>query len=181
MDAQQQQVLQRAQQLDPRALTEIFNEFSPGLYRYALRRTGNQQLAEDCVSETFARLLTYFQQRRQKINTSLRAFLYRMAHNWLIDQYRREPIQPDELDEAITVDHAPGPELAAENRDQQHRLRQALFRLPPAQQQVIALRYLEEWSLEECAETMGKTIGAVKSLQHRAEQNLRSLLTSTEK
>jgi RNA polymerase sigma-70 factor (ECF subfamily) len=180
MNTHDQQLLQRAQQFETRALVDIFDEHSPGLYRYALRRTGSPQVAEDCVSETFARFLQTLKRRKRTIKTSLRAYLYRTAHNWLIDQFRKEPNPPDELDETITVDHQPGTEQQVETLEQQRKLQEALTHLPPVQQQVIALRYLEEWNQAECAEALGKTVGAVKSLQYRAEENLKKLLKSQE-
>lgn len=180
MDAQEQQTLQRAQQMETKALVEIFDQHSPGIYRYALRRTGFPQVAEDCVSETFARFLQTLQRPGKHIKTSIRAYLYRTAHNWLIDQYRKDPTPPDELDEMWVADRQPGPEQQASHNDQAEQIRIALQQLPPAQQQIISLRYLEEWSLQECAEAMEKTVGAIKTLQNRAMKNLKKLLVIQE-
>lgn len=181
MDAQEQQTLQRAQQMETKALVEIFDRYNPELYRYALRRTGFPQIAEDCVSETFARFLKTIQRPGQHIKTSIRAYLYRTAHNWLIDQYRKTPDPPVELDEAATKDHQTTPEQQLIHHDQAENMRAALKQLPPTQQEVIALRYVEEWSLQECAETLGKSVGAIKALQHRAMKNLQKLLAIQEK
>jgi len=176
MDVQEQQLLQRAQQWDTGALVDIFDTYSPPLYRYALYRTGNIHLAEDCVTETFARFLQVLRRSKPIINTSLRAYLYRTAHNFLIDQARREPAPPVDFDEQWLGDPQPGPEQQAELGERRKALGQALRELPAAQQQVIALRYIEEWSLEECAAAMGKTIGAIKSLQFRAIQQLQRIM-----
>ena len=180
MDAQEQQTLQRAQKMETKALVEIFDQYSSELYRYALRRTGFPQIAEDCVSETFTRFLKSLQRPGQHIKTSIRAYLYRTAHNWLIDQHRKEPVSPEELDEAFTADHKPSPEQQILHNDQAEHMRTALQQLPPTQQQVIALRYLEEWSLRECAEAMGKSVGAIKTLQNRAMKNLKKQLVHQE-
>ena len=181
MDAQEQQTLRRAQQMETKALVEIFDQYSPGIYRYTLRRAGDPQVAEDCVSETFLRFLKTVQHPQKNIKTSIRAYLYRTAHNWLIDQYRKEPLPPEELDETITAAREPNPEQQVMQSDQAEKMQHALKQLPPAQQQVIALRYLEEWSLQECAETMEKSVGAIKALQNRAMKNLRHLLDFEEK
>ncbi len=180
MDAQEQQTLQRAQQMETKALVEIFDRYSTELYRYALRRTGFPQVAEDCVSETFTRFLRSIRRPGQHIKTSIRAYLYRTAHNWLVDQHRKEPTPPEELEEAFIPDHQPTPEQQTIHNDQAENMRSALQQLPPAQQQVIALRFLEEWSLQECAETMGKSVGAIKTLQNRAMKNLQKLLADQE-
>lgn len=180
MDAQEQQTYQRAQQMETKALVEIFDQHSPALYRYALRRTGFPQVAEDCVSETFIRFLQVVQRPGQHIKTSIRAYLFRTAHNWLIDQYRKEPTAPDELDEDWHSDPQPSPEQQLHEKAQTEYIRRALRQLPPVQQQVIALRYLEEWSLQECAEALRKSVGAIKTLQHRAMKNLQQLLANEE-
>jgi RNA polymerase sigma-70 factor (ECF subfamily) len=60
-----------------------------------------------------------------------------------------------------------------EKRIRQQRLRAALTQLPQEQSQVVALHLIEGWELEEIAQTMKKSVGAVKALQHRALRNLR--------
>lgn len=63
----------------------------------------------------------------------------------------------------------------ASDRLEKQYLRQMVMRLPDEQRQVVILRYLEQWSLEEVAEAMNKTVGAVKALQHRALASLQRL------
>ncbi|MBU4352821.1 MAG: sigma-70 family RNA polymerase sigma factor, partial [Nanoarchaeota archaeon] len=166
-------LIQRARQYDRQALAQIYDLYSPGLYRYAMRLLGDSNLAEDCVSETFSRLLGALQ-RGKGPRDHLQAYLYRIAHNWITDQYRRQP-PAEELDENLPN---PGedPESAATRLMRQARLREAIRRLTPDQQQVIALKFLEGWENEEIANALGKPLGAVKSLQHRALENLKRFL-----
>jgi RNA polymerase sigma-70 factor (ECF subfamily) len=79
-------LIQRARQYDRQALAQIYDLYSPGLYRYAMRLLGDQSLAEDCVSETFSRFLQALRGRKGPQNY-LQAYLFRMAHNWIADQY----------------------------------------------------------------------------------------------
>ena len=88
--------LEQAQQFQIHALTEIYQEFSPALYRYALSRLGNPAYAEDCVADTFQRFLQSLQKKHPNID-NLRAYLYRIAHNWIIDHYRSKAQGADEL------------------------------------------------------------------------------------
>jgi RNA polymerase sigma factor (sigma-70 family) len=76
------------QQLDRQALIQIYRDHSPGMYRYAYRMLGDQGLAEDCVSDTFTRYLQLLRNGRQ-LEGNLQAYLYRMAHNWVVDYYRK--------------------------------------------------------------------------------------------
>ena len=76
----EQELLQRASQLETAALAEIYDLYSPGLYRYAMRLIGDATVAEDCVAETFARFLRSLQ-KRLGLRDHLQAYLYRIAHN----------------------------------------------------------------------------------------------------
>lgn len=167
------ELLQLVRRLDSQALAQVYDLYSPGLYRYAMRLLGDSNLAEDCVSETFSRLLGALQSGKGP-RDHLQAYLYRIAHNWITDQYRREP-PAEELDE--TLPHPDeDPETAAARLMRQARLRESIRRLTPDQQQVIALKFLEGWENEEIANALDKPLGAVKSLQHRALESLKRLL-----
>lgn len=168
------ELLQLARQFDHQALSQIYDDYSTALYRYAMHLLGDQVLAEDCVAETFRRFLQALKDDRGP-NNYLKAYLYRAAHNWIVDQYRREPIQPAELSEKLQ-DKKPGPEEEASRHSRQQRLRSALCQLTPDQQQVITLKYLEGWQNEEIARSIRKPVGAVKSLQHRALAALRKII-----
>jgi RNA polymerase sigma-70 factor (ECF subfamily) len=169
----EQSLLQRASQLETQAVAEIYDTHSPGIYRYAMRLLGDMSLAEDCVAETFARFLKSLQEQRGP-HDNLQAYLYRIAHNWVVDLYRnnRETV---ELSDVIRSE-ADVPEEEAAKHIRQKQVRQAIRHLTPEQQQVISLKYLEEWSNEEIARVMKKPIGAVKSIQHRALKSLYKLL-----
>src|SRR5512140_358374 len=86
-----QDLLRRARLLEEQALAEIYDRWSPGLYRYALRLMGDADLAEECVSDTFRRFLEIVKNGRGP-RDYLQAYLYRTAHNWVTDQYRRNPV-----------------------------------------------------------------------------------------
>jgi len=170
---QEQELLQLASQLNTQALAEIYDTHSPGIYRYALRLLGDESLAEDCVAETFARFLNTIQKRRGP-RDHLQAYLYRIAHNWVVDLYRKNE-QVFELSDAIRSE-ADVPEEEAAKHIRQKQVRKAIRQLTPDQQKVISLKYLEDWSNEEVARVLKKPIGAVKSLQHRALKSLHKLL-----
>ena len=159
-------LLQGAQNLDPQALTAIYDLHSPGLFRYAMRRLGDVNLSEDCLSETFSRFLLALHRGRGP-RDHLQAYLYRVAHNWIVDHYRRGSVPTEELTERIR-DAGPGTEEQAGYRLRQERLRTSLRKLTPDQQQVIALKFLEGWGNQEIAIALRKTVGSIKSLQHRA-------------
>ncbi len=171
--SEEQDILQRASRLETQALATIYDTHSPGIYRYAMRLLGDMSLAEDCVADTFARFLKSLQERRGP-SDNLQAYLYRIAHNWIVDLYRKNK-ETVELSDAVRSE-ADVPEEEAAKRIRQKQVRTAIRHLTPEQQQVISLKYLEEWSNEEVARVMKKPIGAVKSIQHRALKSLYKLL-----
>jgi RNA polymerase sigma-70 factor, ECF subfamily len=166
-------LMQRARQFEQDALAEIYDCYSPGVYRYAMRLLGDDQAAEDCVADTFVR---YLQALRSSGGPQdhLQAYLYRIAHNWITDRYRRQP-PPLAL-----LEDTPGTDEDLLHTVSQHiqkeQVRAALSLLTSEQRQVIVLKYLEGWENEVVALTLKKPAGAVKSLQHRALEALRRML-----
>ena len=169
----EKELLQAAKRFNPKVLGQIYDLYSPELYRYAARFLGDPCVAEDCVAETFSRFLKAIHASRGP-KEFLRAYLYRTAHNWIADYYRRAP-KVAELKET-QPDLENSPEQEADLRIRQAQMRKAILQLTPEQQQVIAFKYLQDWKNEEIAQALHKPVGAVKSLQHRALASLKKIL-----
>ena len=111
-------------------------------------------------------------------HSSFSGWLYRIAHNLVIDHYRARDRQ-----KVVSIDDVPhmpdlgvNPLKAAELALDSEALRGAIRRLTDEQAIVISLRFFEGYSFAEIADMMEKTEGAVKALQHRAVATLRQLL-----
>ncbi|MBI5302098.1 MAG: sigma-70 family RNA polymerase sigma factor [Chloroflexi bacterium] len=175
----ERELLRRARQLEHQALADIYDQYSTGVYRYAARLLGNADLAEECVAEVFCRLL-YIMNNGKGPREHLRAYIYRIAHNWITDWWRRqealpmpmESDRPEYLMEDFT-EEIPDP-------SEQEQLQQALLCLTPDQRQVIMLKFYEDWDNKEIAFALGKPPGAIKALQHRAVLTLRQVLHNGE-
>ncbi len=166
-------LLPRLRALEEEALVAAYDAFQPPLYRYAYRLLGRVDVAEDVVAETFQRLIQALH-RGQGPRRHIQAWLYRVTHNLAVDHYRRDPPSLVPLTEELAAAEKPDEEML--RRLAQERVRLALRRLTPDQQQVILLKFLEDLSNEEVAVIMGKPVGAIKSLQHRALASLRRIL-----
>ncbi len=153
----------------PLNLGEIYDTYAPRLYRYIYHRLGDRALAEDLTSEVFARFL-----QARVAPDNLAAVLYRVAHNLIVDYLRRHQ-SAEPLDDDLPSEQG-DPHALAEVEMERVRLRRALARLTPEQQQAIVLKFLEGLSNEEIARVLDKPVSAVKSLQHRGLVTLRDLL-----
>ena len=159
--------LERPQNLDERALTAIYDEYHDRIYRYIYRQVGEVDTARDLTADVFQRLLQAFHLGGGP-DRHLSAWLYRSAHNAVVDFYRRRALRQHlPLDEAL-VDGDADPVAEVEQRLATNRVRAALRELSLEQKDVIVLKFLEGLSNQEVAESLDKTVGAVKSLQHRA-------------
>jgi len=156
-------------------LSQIFDSHYERVYKYAYRRLGDQEAAQSIASDAFYRLLVAFQNGKGPRDGVL-LWLYRTAHNLVIDLYRQSSKQTLPLDETLLSDKDPSPEEALVAQHEQEQLRLALRLLTSDQQQVIALKFMEGLENEQVAKIMQISVGAVKSLQHRALASLARIL-----
>ncbi|MDW7755959.1 MAG: sigma-70 family RNA polymerase sigma factor [Brevefilum sp.] len=178
MDIYIEEVNQR--QLTKKDLVEIYEQFSPRLFAYAFRLLGDSQLAEDCVSETFSRFLKVIQ-RGVGPNDNLKAYLYRISHNWIMDHYRNRIPEQDDVEIGNLQSSSGNPEAMVSQASERRKVREALLELPENQRQVIMLRFYEDWSHSEAASALGKSEQATRALQYRALEGLRNKLLSDQR
>ena len=158
--------------LDPRVITSIHNRYFPEVYRFARYRVGNEYIAEDIAGEVFVRLLEANQSGHGP-HTNLRGWLISTTSNMVNDYFRKHyRRQVEELDDNIPSDKS-DPHAIIEANDERSKLSDALQQLTLEQQQVITLRFGNDYSLEETAIIMGKNANAIKALQFRALAALR--------
>jgi RNA polymerase sigma-70 factor (ECF subfamily) len=176
-DASDADLIRRAQEGDVNAVGELYDRHNEPIFRYVRSRVHDNRSAEDLTGEIFARMVTSLPNYRAR-GLPFRAWLYRVAHNLVVDHYRKEnghvlvPLhQAEKLSGA-----ANSPDAVVEHQLTLERVQRALARLDPSQQEVVVLRFLVGLSLREVAQALDKTIAAVKSLQHRGLVALRVAL-----
>lgn len=161
-------------QVDHKGMIAIYDRFSPPLFRYAVRLLGDADLAEECVAETFSRFLQAVKSGGGP-REQVQAYLYRIAHNWITDQFRR-PVAEEPLENHLQLRSDENLVALATKNLEREQVRKALLQLTGEQQQVILLRFYEDWPHEETAALIGKTPEASRALQHRALAELRKIL-----
>ncbi|MFT3769739.1 MAG: RNA polymerase sigma factor [Minicystis sp.] len=153
---------------------DLVAEVRPDLHRYCARMTGSVFDGEDVVQDTLAK--AYFALAEMASPPPLRPWLFRIAHNAAMDFLRRRDhrlvVATDDIDHIADRDgdgDGDGPEPDGERVE--HALR-VFAALPPVQRSALALKDVVGLSLEECAETMGVSVLAVKAALVRARANL---------
>jgi RNA polymerase sigma-70 factor, ECF subfamily len=172
-------LVERAQTGDRRALEELYLLHFDRIYSYLHISVGNRHDAEDLTNQTFVKMLESigrFEWRKVPIS----AWLFRIAHNLAMDHFRASRrLQPEE--------ELPEPEHVAEQSAEEEAF-QAIGRrsmlamienLSHDQQQVLTLKFVFNFGNSEVATILGKTEGAIKSLQHRALATLHRQLSKT--
>jgi len=161
-----------SKQGDPEALASLYACYVERITRYVYSRVTDHQLAEDITSRIFLKMLekldTY-----QVGQSPVIAWLYRMAHNAVIDHYRmkRTFVSLEDLHQA-EVRQEDGIEEKLELQIKSQQLRAALQVLTEEQQSVLILKFIDGLSTQEIAQRLGKRQGAVRGLQMRALQKL---------
>ncbi len=174
MSEREHELIAKARQGDAAALGAIYDQYAQKIYIYFYHRLGDRQLAEDLTGDVFVRMVEAADTPRFA-DTSLSGWLYRIAHNLLVDHLRRRR-EEVALPEQLPLQSSEEPIAVAERKLAQDRLREALERLTEDQRQVIILRFGEGLTAREVAEIMGKRENAIWQLQHRALSNLRRAL-----
>ena len=169
-------LLKRAKALEPGALAEIYEQHIDSIYRYIYIRVRNQADAEDLTGQVFLKMIDALPGYRLR-GVPFSTWLYRIAHNLVVDRYRRSARLPLELSEQLP-DTGPlgAPEVMLQIGEDRRRLAAALSHLTDDQRQLILLRFIENREVEQIARIMNRTHGAIHAMQHRALASLRRVL-----
>jgi RNA polymerase sigma-70 factor (ECF subfamily) len=173
MTAGERLVVDAARAGSDAALSELYTLYFPRVYRYILARTGNSYDAEDLTEEVFMKVLEAIE-RFEWREAPFSAWLFRIAHNALISQRRKDGARGRSA--PLTEGLADQPDELVESRLALRDIMDAAQKLPEAQRQVIAFRFGAGFSVAETARAMNKGEGNVKVIQHKAIAKLREMV-----
>jgi len=168
-------LVSRAQGGQKEAFGLLYEEYEERVYRYVFVRTRQVEQAEDLTQEVFVRAFDSIRSYRDR-GKPFSGWLFRIAHNLVIDHYRwlakhrsieLADVQPTSVDDPVAE---------VEKKAEIKRILEAVPNLTPGQREVISLRFGAGLHLAEAAAVMGKSIGAVKMLQHQAVARLKRIL-----
>jgi RNA polymerase sigma-70 factor, ECF subfamily len=172
------ELVARAQAGNRAALEELYLLHFDRIYAYLQMTVGNRHDAEDLTNQTFVKMLESIERFRWR-QVPFSAWLFRIAHNLAVDHFRsrrrwqpeEDPPEPQDAEQRSAEDEA----MHSIGR---RSMLQMIEELSAEQQQVLTLKFVFNFSNGEAATILGKTEGAVKSLQHRALASLQRQLAA---
>lgn len=165
----------KAQEGDADAFAQIYDALVKPVYRYIYYRV-EDAIAEDLTEDTFLKTWQNLK-KYKKGKHPFSAWVFKIAHNLVVDYYRKNKTT-DIIDERLAdPQESNNPAQQADIKLTKIRLHKVICRLPENYQQVIILKYINELDNKEISDTIGKSEGAVRTIQFRALERLRSLLT----
>ncbi len=172
----EENLVQRAKQRDQKAFAQLYEEHFDRVYRYVALKIGDRVEAEDMTQQVFLNALHSISSFNWR-GVPFSAWLFRIAHNQVVDYLRKNKKPAAPLNESlVSAGSDSNPQVMVEYRLDIEQLRVATRRLTEAQREVISLRFAGGLSIAEAAKIMGKSQGAVKTLQHSAIVALRKIL-----
>jgi RNA polymerase sigma-70 factor (ECF subfamily) len=169
------EIVRRAQDYDEAALQSLYETYHPKVYNYAFLQMGDVQAAEDLAADVMLKMIESIRKYQFK-GLPFSAWVFRIARNRLIDLHRRRRRRGEvDLSESLAGTLA-SPQAMAELALQRGQIQVALKYLTEEQRQVIVLKFIEGFDNRSVGSIMGRSEGAIKSLQHRALASLKRVL-----
>ncbi len=173
---QNKELLKKINQGDSDAFEQVYDLYIKKIYRYIYYKINSHTQTEDLTSEVFCRSWQYISQGKKIDN--LNAFIYKIAHNLVVDFYAQKEKTPIELNQELK-------ESIPEKKDftekisinfEIEEIKKVIKQLPPSYQEVIALRYLDELSISEISKALNKSKNSIYVLIHRSLKALKNII-----
>jgi RNA polymerase sigma-70 factor, ECF subfamily len=182
-DAQITALLAGSRAGETEVVERLYDLYADRLHTYLTTRVGDPDLAADLTTDAFLRVIRYlpaFRLNAKRPAASFSAWMYRIADTVAANHWRSLGRRPPacSLDEALHADVGARPGRSLEDAEHAADLARALAELSEEQRLVIVGKFIEEMSNADIAAWLGKTEGAVKSLQYRALQTLKRVLSN---
>ena len=169
----EQQIIKQILAGDKKAYAQIINEYKNPLYATILRMTRNPQTAQDFVQEAFIKI--YEQLPKYDGKGSFKSWLYRVAINFCIDEFRKKSYQMKQAelldDQLVNESH---PEVIFLKKEQSRQLEKLIATLPELERMILLLRYVNELSYTDIADLLHIPLSDVRNKLHRAKKKMRN-------
>ena len=167
------ELVTKAQNGDSQAFGLIYDLFFEGVYRYVFLKVPKED-CEDVVSDIFLKAWKNIGQYRATEGV-FRSWLFRLAHNMIVDYYRQrhDTTTIEEMEDEVVTDDTT---ITVDRSLDTDSLKKALTKISPLTGQAVVLRYIEDWSYADIADTMQISEGYARVLIHRGLKELKTAL-----
>jgi RNA polymerase sigma-70 factor (ECF subfamily) len=175
-EAEERRLVEAAQR-DPARFADLYESFFELVYSYVIRRVHSRPEAEDLTAEVFHRALRSLP-RFKWTGAPFASWLFRIAANMITDRAKRAAREQGAGAVPDIATAAGRTQTDIEEVERHARLIRLVAALAEDQRRVVMMRFVEEQSIREIAQALQRSEGAIKQLQFRALQNLRSTITT---
>ena len=168
-------LVKKAQKNCEKSFAQIFDFFFEKIFKYVDNRVEKSE-TEDLVSEIFLRVTRNLKKYFPKKNAGFSSWIFRIAHNAVIDFYRKKQEFFEFDDEnLVAIDENLSPNYFANKNFDTKKMQNLLQKLSPKYREILELKFLENFSNLEVAKITGKSVGNVRITQMRALKEMKKM------
>ena len=167
-------LVEKAKKGDTNAFGEVYDALVKPVYRYIYYRV-DPQIAEDLTEDTFLKAWENLKKYKPG-KAPFSAWVFKIAHNLVCDYYRKHETTAEIHENIPDPDDLLHPKTTVNVKLNQIKLRKVITKLPDSYQQVIIFKYINDYDNSTIASMMNKSEGAVRIIQFRALNQLKTLL-----
>ena len=168
--------LDRARRQDRHAFAQLYDVTYRRVFGYVLARVGEQAAAEDLLQDVYLAALQAIRRFRGRTEGEFIGWLLKIAHAKVMDRFRTQYRHPERQTSDVLSTGVADPLDAIDQRIRLDEISDALSQLTEDQRNVVLNRLVLGLDLEETSKLMGKNVGSIKALQHRALAHLAKIL-----
>lgn len=169
---------------DQEAFIEAYDLYVNDIYRFTYFKVGSSEEAEDITSSVFLKTWNYVQHQNIDKSKSLKALMYKIARNSIIDHYRSKKAEVSIDDDGNNIDAVDERQNISKNLELSSDfeiIKDSLLQLKDEYKEIIIMRFIDELSLTEIAQILGKSKGNTRVLSHRAMEALKEIIKKDNK
>lgn len=151
-----------------------YDQYAEKIYKHIFFRVNNKELAEDMTAETFLKAWNYV--AKGEVVKNFKSFLYRIAHNMIVDHYRQKsqaPLSLDALRETESDRIEPVMESGENTKIDFEILKKKMETLPESYKEMLAMRYIDDLDISEIKKITGKSFANIYVTIHRGLKMLK--------
>jgi RNA polymerase sigma-70 factor (ECF subfamily) len=157
-------------------LAEAYGKFADAIFRHCYFRVFDRERGKELMQETFMRAWTYISDEKKKPVENMRAFLYRIANNLIVDEVRKKKeLSLDELQKSGWDPSYDGTE-DMQKKVEQNKIFSLLNKVQKDYREVLIMRYIDGLTPADIAAILGESPNAISVRLHRGIKQLHSLM-----